>query len=91
MLEVDGGFIPVTGSYELNWTESGAVASASVSQGGTGTPILQLPLNSTATGSAGTFDPLTLLFMLRDAGVYVTGSSADGGEVFRGDLSLSLR
>ncbi|MBM4778446.1 MAG: CHRD domain-containing protein [Archangiaceae bacterium] len=91
VLEVDGGFIPVAGSYELNWAESGAVASASVSQGGTGAPILQLPLNATATGSAGTFDPLTLLFMLRDAGVYVTGSSADGGEVFRGDLSLSLR
>lgn len=91
VLETDGGFIPVAGSFEFNWTESGPVVSASVSQGGTGDPIVPLPLNATGTGSAGTFDPLSLLLMVRDAGVYVTGNSADGGEVFRGDLSLSLR
>ncbi len=91
VLETDGGFIPVAGSFEFDWTESGPVASASVSQGGTGDPIVPLPLNATGTGSAGTFDPLSLLLMVRDAGVYVTGNSADGGEVFRGDLSLSLR
>lgn len=91
VLETDGGFIPVAGSFEFNWTESGPVASASVSQGGTGAAILPLPINATGTGSVGTFEPLTLLLMLRDAGVYVTGSSADAGEVFRGDLSLSLR
>lgn len=91
VLESDGGFIPVAGSFELSWPESGPVASAAVSQGGTGAPILQLPLNASATGSAGTFEPLALLLTLSDAGVFVTGRSADGGEVFRGDLSLSLR
>lgn len=91
VLQTDGGFIPSAGSFDFDWTESGGVANASINQGGTGAPILQLPLNAMATGSAGSFDPLALLLMLRDAGVYVTGSHADGGEAFRGDLGLSLR
>lgn len=89
VLETDGGFLPVTGAFDFDWTESGPVASASVNQGGP--PIFQLPLNASRTGSAGSFDPFALLLMLRDAGVVVSGADADGGVVFRGDLGLSLR
>lgn len=89
VLETDGGFIPVAGAFDFDWTESGPVASASVNQGGPA--IIQLPLNATRTGAAGSFEPFALLVMLRDAGVVVTGTDADGGVVFRGDLGLSLR
>ncbi len=86
LLETDGGFIPVAGSFQFDWSESGAVANAAVSQ--LGTPLLPLPLDAAKTGSAGTFEPLALLVMLRDAGLVVVGTDQDGGEVFRGDLSL---
>lgn len=91
VLETDGGFIPTAGSFLLDWTESGPVANAAVTRGGTNTPILSLPLNAARTGAEGTFDPFSLLLMLGDAGVSIVGSQADGGETFRGDLSLSLR
>ncbi|MBL8918507.1 MAG: CHRD domain-containing protein [Myxococcaceae bacterium] len=89
VLETDGGFIPVSGAFDFDWTESGAVASASVNQGGP--PIIQLPLNAARTGAAGSFEPFALLVMLRDAGVVVSGDDDDGGLVFQGDLGLSLR
>lgn len=88
---LDGGFIPQLGSFDFDWTESGPVASAVITQGGGGPPIVTLPLNATATGSVGSFDPLALLFNLRDAGIAVVGTGLDGGERFRGDLGLSLR
>jgi hypothetical protein len=86
----DGGMIPTLGTFDFDWRESGRVASASVNQG-PGSSLIDLPLNSTRTGSSGEFSPLALVLMLRDAGIFVTGTGFDGGEVFRGDLSLSLR
>lgn len=86
LLETDGGFLPVAGSFQFDWSESGAVEGAAITQ--LGATLLSLPLNVTKTGAAGTFEPLALLVMLRDAGISVVGSAADGGEVFRGELSL---
>lgn len=88
ILETDGGFIPIVGSYFFDWTESGPVAAAALTQSGSGSALLPLPLNATRTGSAGSFDPLSLLLMVRDAGVIMIGTHADGGEAFRGDLTL---
>lgn len=86
LLETDGGFLPVAGSFQFDWSESGPVANAAVSQ--LGSALLPMPLNAAKTGSSGTFEPLALLVMLKDAGIAVVGTDSDGGEVFRGDLSL---
>jgi hypothetical protein len=87
VVETSGGFIPVAGSFEFNWAESGPVTSASVNQSSEAA-LLPLPLSATGTSSSGSFEALTLLMKLRDAGISVTGLASDGGEVFRGDLSL---
>lgn len=89
VMETDGGFLPLIGHYDFAWPESGQVGSASITQGGA--PLLPLGVGASGTSATGTFEPLTLLLQLRDAGIFVTGAGADGGEVFRGDLGLSLR
>ncbi|MDX2009527.1 MAG: CHRD domain-containing protein [Myxococcaceae bacterium] len=85
------GMFPTAGGYDFEWPESGRVTSAALVQGAGSTPLLALELNGSRTGASGTFEPLPLLLMIRDGGLFVTGTGADGGEVFRGDLSLSLR
>lgn len=85
------GMFPTAGSYDFEWPESGRVTSAALVQGGTNQVLLPLELGMSRTGAAGTFEPLPVLLMIRDGGLFVTGSLADGGEAFRGDLSLSLR
>jgi hypothetical protein len=90
VLEFSGMF-PTAGSYDFEWPESGRVTSAALVQGAANTPLLPLELNASRTGAAGTFEPLPLLLMIRDGGLFVTGTGVDGGEIFRGDLSLSLR
>lgn len=82
---------PTAGAYDFEWPESGRVVSAALVQGAASTPLLSLELEASRTRASGTFEPLPLLLMIRDGGLFVTGTGVDGGEIFRGDLSLSLR
>lgn len=84
----DGGFIPTAGLYDFDWSEAGPVQFAAALQGSA--PLLILSRTG-GLGATGTFSPLSLLTGLTDAGIVVYGFGADGGTVFRGDLSLSLR
>lgn len=88
VIETDGGLIPLAASYDFDWSESGPVAFAAVTQGAA--PLLVLALNSTQTGAQAAFNPLVLA-SLRDAGVLVVGVGGDGGVIFTGDLALSFR
>ncbi|MCA3013004.1 MAG: hypothetical protein INH41_11485, partial [Myxococcaceae bacterium] len=90
VLEFSGMF-PTAGTYDFEWPESGRVGAAVLSQGPSSPPLLTLALSEGRTRAVGAFEPLPLLLMLRDGGLFVTGTGADGGLVFSGDLSLSLR